>query len=376
MPQLVKRKEDNWWVIASALVLVGLWMILPMTADTGADTAPGAEQWRERSLSSLNTISNPTDGKAGSADIKEGRKRQTTSLYQRPESETNALAPENAGSDAAAHDDPADLLAALARIRNGGRRAPTDRLSPSRSKATFSRRGAKNPKKGKLGPAPSSKIGNRGSSGASYALVQKPFGTGGDPGRTSSAKGSYPGASASNIERSRRSATTGSRLDSLSKTKRGTHPSLMGKNESLVASGRRTFDGAGRHRSADTFESLQDAAAPGLLHDGQSPVNLKDNDSNFLDAKSIKLPKLRNYREERLKRMERQLEERKQMTQFILHLLMGGVSAGFSRALGSTAGPSIGYPTIGYGAGSLTGSGVSNSGLNAGPVAGSGYAGY
>jgi hypothetical protein len=108
------------------------------------------------------------------------------------------------------------------------------------------------------------------------------------------------------------------------------------------------------------LESLQGAASPNLQTDNKAPVNLKANNPTQIDAKQIKLPKMRDYRKERLERMEKRLEERKQMTQFILRLIMGGVAGGFSRVMGSSTGSGLGTP--GVGGSSLGGTGFGSTG--------------
>lgn len=366
MAILARRDEDvvkKYGSIAVVLiVLVGLWIWAPLMHRTGEDSVSidGSFETSEQSLRSLDSAHNPS-GAPGSAltGYKEGMggsygsggagaAGQQSSLYEAPVTPSAApgtpLTAEQADAVASAQrsGDSAALAQALKNVADAGKGpAGSDGWGGKAVKTGFSApRGNFEPKGLATGGA---------SSGAGFT-VDKPFGTGGNPGLVEGRGGGLSDVSMGPKGLKGMDAEANRSLSALQSVAKRTN--LAGDSELAIRRGQQSFDSAGARGARLAQMAAGGSGAGGAGVDGgEVPMNLKSNDP-AINQKEFEPPPVGAAAETKDK--NKQYMEQ-QMMMMLMAVAIGGILGPAFGAIGSSLAAGLGA-----GAASMQGEGVVN----------------
>lgn len=304
MPEIIRPPKKGAagprvWTAAALLAGIGMWLALSRMPK-GSEWAPSGEEaaYRdtEQSLHSLDAAENPQGAPgrslasaSGGAYALRDRSTQAASLYQ----PAGGPAEENPS-------DLADSAGSGAGGRGTGSSAPGGPIAASAAAPGTAGKGTA-PAAAGWGGKPVIRLKSRaelarleglgsggGSSAAQWNLVEKPFGTGGDPGLRLSRVSAGAPARARDAEAAG-SGPGGSSMSSLSRARKLSAQALVQGDEAAVGTVRRAFD-AGGGRATLKQMALQGAAAAGLAGGGEVPINLKAGDPGASTVKSFEPP--------------------------------------------------------------------------------------
>ncbi|HAH05618.1 MAG TPA: hypothetical protein DCM05_03685 [Elusimicrobia bacterium] len=318
--------KNNWWLVIVLFVGIGVWLNTPLMQQTGADSVdlsgPGKES-SEQSLRTLDDAENPQGAPGSTINMdmpdrgayarSEDPNGQASSLYQAPGGAAGAPV-SSEGEKPAEASGESSLAAALKRVGDsvtssagdhsgwGGQAA---RTGFSASKGSLSRL--------------SSRSGGGGSSSASYQVINKAFGLGGNPGLVETrapdlkdakvgTKIGRGGGAQSNVNQN---------LEALKSMEKSGASSLLGNTERAAGMGQKTFDAAaGRSRS---IASGAGAGGAGVgVGEGDVPANLKANDYSQVNKKDIQPPPIQAAAEVKS-------NNNQQMMMMMMMMMMGGM---------------------------------------------------
>lgn len=348
--------KDYWWLLLVAVLFVGGWLSMSSPASTGADDVrlvARQDNAAEQSLRSLDGAENPQGAPGVAVDMPGSAKRgsagadagagsgQAGSLYQVPGGASGSPIPEGAG----------DMIAAAANAQNsGGGTSLADALRGVAASVTkapdngwggaAARSGLTKPK-AEFGQVGSSRMGGGGSTSASLVVVDKAFGTGGNPGLNLN-----PGAGGLPAAKGRIAAAMqgGPGLDGLKSARQTSLDALMKGDEMAARKGGQSFDGSAAAKSA--MGQLRASGAGAGVSDGDSvPMNLKANDPSKINQKEIEPPPLADTKEQKDPGNDEYIKQQMMMMMLgiamtgILGPAMGGMGAMMFQGLGGTTPP-------------------------------------
>lgn len=358
------------WIVVLAAVLIGFWLSMPMTTGTGSDSVSIARQGgqdTEQSLRSLDPVDNPQGapggavgeaGAGGASPAPGAPAAPGSSLYQppggaagEPASGEVAAAGGIAGGAAAASASAAGkttLAEAMAKVAQGGK-APDHGWGDKEVRTGFSK------PKANFGQVGLTRSGSAGASSAQLTVVEKAFGTGGNPGLDPGAAGfgaaqGKASALKASVERSRG-------MSELSKLKKQDLSALSGGAERAAGFGRDVFDASSANR-----RSLRDvaregsAAAAGISGDGV-PVNLKATDPGAALTKEFEPPPVDGAGE--VQDSENKEYMKQKIMMMLLSTAISGILGPTMSAVGTSVTGALGFGMPSPGAGNVVdGAGV------------------
>jgi len=326
MPAVAARSgpglKDYGWMVLVFAAFIAAWLTLPFLSGTGSGSVSIDEALSggEQSLHSLEDSPSPVGALAPGA--RAGRKARELpdgagSLYQ-------SGAPMG---DAAGGSISSQLAAAL---RGVSKSSP-----PPAAAAPAARRSGSAPAGGPRAEfaAPGQTASPGSSSGASMTLVEKPFGSGGDPGLHETAA-SFPsgGVAAAN------GLAASESFASLNRAKESSQSALTSHDEMAVASAKKTFDFA--QTRAQTLTGGGDSAPGGPPSmDGSTPASLKGGDPS-LGHKELTPPPVGPASETKDKDNAQYM--RQQMIMMMIMMAIGGIAGSAFSAVGNSLAKNMG----------------------------------
>ncbi|MBI5244649.1 MAG: hypothetical protein HY922_13355 [Elusimicrobia bacterium] len=313
--------KNNWWLIIVLLVGVGFWLNTPLMHQTGSDSVrlPGVEKEAgEQSLRSLDAAENPQGAPGSSLNVgmpgrgayarRDSEPQGVSSLFQGPGAAAGAsLTGEESASPAAGRGTGDSLAAALKRV--------SDSASKSSSRGGWGNQAVHtgfSAPRANFGQLPSRSGG--GSSSASAAAVNKPFGLGGNPGLVESRAPDLKDAKVS----SRLGQGGGNQnLDALKSMEKASASALLGNTERAANIAQKSFDAAGAQ--SKSLAGMPNTGGVGMGEGEDVPTNLKAADYSKLDKKEITPPPIASSSAVKPK------DNNAQMMMMMMMMMMGGM---------------------------------------------------
>ncbi|HBL17289.1 MAG: hypothetical protein A2X36_14045 [Elusimicrobia bacterium GWA2_69_24] len=285
--------KDHWWVLVLAACFVIGWLALATPPETGSESVQVASAPEsDDALKSLDAAENPVGAPGSALGIPEsaggsyGRASDgagaSSSLYTAPGGAAGAPIADAAAPAAKPAAENGDTLVQAMRKVASSTPAPAHgswgdksaRTGLAKPKASFDQVG-------------SSRGGQGTSTSASFQVVNKAFGLGGDPGNPS-----LGGALSDGSKLARAGGPENRSLSGLGEANKVALSSLKGPDESMAGGGRQTFDQSAAQQGA--MSQLSAAGGVGVRDDSGVPMNLKDNDPKKLDQKEFEVPAVKD----------------------------------------------------------------------------------